>query len=699
MKNLTIALVGQPNVGKSMLINSISNSRLRVGNFSGVTVEKKEVSFDFQDYNIRIIDLPGTYSLSDYTQEERVTKEFLDHEAYDLIINVVDATNLERNLFLSAQLLGLNKKMIVALNMMDEAKKEGICIDEEQLSAILGVPCVKVSAVTKNGIGKLINRTIDMANFAHEDAKLIYSEAVEEEIVNISQFLEEKKYKSELSYRKLALKLLQEDATAYKKMHEEPIWIQLLPTIRDSLNHLYIHYDTKDTFEIFAEEMAAFAKGAVTETVRYKSSEKKSLTEKIDTILIHKVFGIPIFLFFMWGLFQLTFELGAIPMDWIDAFFLSLAEYSRNIFGNGELGSLVADGAIAGVGAVVLFLPNIMILFFGIALLETTGYMSRVAFLLDGFFHRFGLHGKSFIPLVTGFGCSVPAYMSARTLKNDKDRLITLFIIGFMSCGAKLPIYVLFAGAFFGAKSAGNVLFVIYITGAIFGLLAAKFLKVFVFKGKDEPFVMEMPKYRMPSAKLLWHTVLTKSIMYLKKAGTFILAASVFIWFASNYPKQHDLEQAFDQKINASVSVEEKAQLQNELARISLENSYLGSIGKSAEFFFAPLGFEWRMSVALVTGLAAKEVVVSTLGVLYSLGESVSEADNSLIDAIKRNIPLASAVSFILFVMIYLPCFAASIVFAKESGSYKYLVYLFFFTTTVAWVFSFVGYNLTKLLV
>jgi len=699
MKDLVIALVGQPNVGKSMLINSISNSRLRVGNFSGVTVEKAEVSFDFHGYAIRIIDLPGTYSLTDYTQDERVTKEFLENEDYDMIINVVDATNLERNLFLTTQLLGLNKKMIVALNMMDEAKKEGICIDEEQLSNILGAPCVKVSAVTKKGVGKLINRTVDMTGFELESTKLIFSDPVEEEIENITKFFREKKYHGSEDYRTMAVKLLEEDPKLYKKMHDEPIWIELLPVIREALSHLYIHYDTKDIEEIFSEEKAAFAKGAVMETVSFQKEEKKNLTERIDSLLLHKFFGIPIFLFFMWGLFQLTFELGSVPMDWIDAFFGSLGDYAKTIFGDGELGSLVADGAIAGVGAVVLFLPNIMILFLGIALLETTGYMSRVAFLLDGFFHKFGLHGKSFIPLVTGFGCSVPAYMSARTLKNDKDRLITLFIIGFMSCGAKLPVYVLFAGAFFGAKSAGNVLFIIYIAGAIFGLLAAKILKVLVFKGKDEPFVMEMPKYRLPSFKLIWHTVITKSIMYLKKAGTFILAASVVIWFASNYPKQPELESQYAQKIELTKNDKEKAQLQNELTQELLGNSYLGIIGKTTAPFFEPLGFDWRLTVALETGLAAKEVVVSTLGVLYSLGGDVTEDNNSLINEIKKNISFPTAVSFILFVMIYLPCFAASIVFAKESGSYKYLAYLFVFTTTVAWCMSFIGFHVTKMLV
>jgi len=361
------------------------------------------------------------------------------------------------------------------------------------------------------------------------------------------------------------------------------------------------------------------------------------------------------------------------------------------------LRDLLVDGIIAGVGAVVLFLPNIIILYIGIALLETTGYMSRVAFLLDGFFHKFGLHGKSFIPLVTGFGCSVPAYMAARTLKSEKDRLITLFIIGFMSCGARLPIYVLFAGAFFNPDQAGNILFFIYISGALLGLVMAKFLRVLVFKGKDEPFVMEMPKYRLPSMKLLYHTVSNNAWMYLKKAGTFILAASILIWFASNYPKNELLTQSYAQKIEQAVDADKKA-LENELKMKMLEGSYLGQIGHASEPLFAPLGFDWRLTVALETGLAAKEVVVATLGILYSIGDEVDETNGALLANLKANIGLATAVSFIVFVMIYLPCLAASLVFAREAGGFKYLAYLFIFTTITAWVFSFVAYRVTLLL-
>ncbi len=702
MNNINVVLAGQPNVGKSMLINAVSHSQLKVGNFSGVTVDKTEVDFQYcdekscSDYNIHIIDLPGAYSLTEYTIEEKVTKNFLREGDYDVIVNVVDSTNLERNLLLTMQLLELGKQVVVALNMSDEADKEGISIDEAQLSAILGVPCIKTSAKEDIGIDTLKSAIILSATQPTNSSKVIYSDTIEEEIDRIVTFLQEKKYKSDIKYRDMALKLLQEEPSMYKKMHDEPIWMELLPIIRGSLSHMYLHYETKDIDEIFEDERQAFSRGAALEVQSLKTVVKENMTQKIDSLLIHKFFGVPIFLFLMWGLFQLTFEIGSIPMDLIDKLFGAMGESAIEIFGDGDLGSVIADGIIAGVGAVVMFLPNIMILFLGIALLETTGYMSRVAFLLDGFFHKFGLHGKSFIPLVTGFGCSVPAYMAARTLKNEKDRLLTLFIIGFMSCGARLPIYVLFAGAFFAQEQAGNILFLIYISGALLGLIAAKVLNVVVFKNEDEPFVMEMPKYRLPSFKLIWHTVWNNAWMYLKKAGTYILAASVLIWFASNYPKNIHIQEQYEKKIEFASTDDSKSELTNELKQKLLENSYLGKIGKATEPLFAPLGFDWRLTVALETGLAAKEVVVSTLGVLYALGDDVDEEHSGLVEQIKKNIPFAAAVSFIVFVMIYLPCLAASMVFVKEAGGWKYLGYLFVFTTVTAWVLSFIAYNIAK---
>ena len=680
-KHIKIALVGQPNVGKSMLINSISNANLHVGNFTGVTVEKSEVLFNYKDYNFTVVDLPGTYALNDYSIEERVTSEYLTSAYYDIIINVVDSTNLQKNLQLTSELMSVGKKIVIALNMSDEAQKEQITIDNEYMSKLLGITCIKTSAQTKLGIEELIETLIHEFEVDEIEHKLIFSEPVEEEIAQIVWYLDKHKLKDSNSYRNIAINLLKNDKTTYAKLHDEPLWTELQPILIEASRHIELHHDCDDVKEAFASEYASFNKGVVTEVLsQQKQESKKTITEKIDNVLIHPIFGIPIFLFLMWGLFQLTFEIGSIPMDWIDGFFGWLGDTVGATIVNDDIRSLIVDGIIAGVGAVVLFVPNIVILFIGIALLESTGYMSRVAFLLDGFFHKFGLHGQSFIPLVTGFGCSIPAYMSARILKNDRDRLLTLFIISFMSCGARLPVYVLFAGAFFSDSMAGNVLFAIYISGAMLGLISAKILKMTAFKGEDEPFVMEMPKYRLPSVKLIWHTVVSKTMMYLKKAGTFIAGASMLIWFLSNYP--HNLTIENDTSLAPNVKAE-----------MMLEQSYLGSIGKFSEPFFEPLGFDWKMSVALQTGLAAKEVVVSTLGVLYSLGGDVDEENTSLKDIISKNISFASAVAFIVVIMIYLPCLAASVVFTREAGGIKYFFYLFGFTSFVAYTLAFIAYH------
>jgi ferrous iron transport protein B len=695
-KKITVALVGQPNVGKSMLINSIGNARLHVGNFTGVTVEKTVVTFEQEGYEFSVVDLPGTYAFTDYSIEERVTHDYLCNENYDLIINVLDSTNMEKNLQLTAELMTMNKKMVIALNMSDEADREGIEINAPYLSQLLGIPSIRVSAAAKTGLEELMNAVIKTHEATFQEQKLIFSEAVEEEIGLIRDYLNRRKFKASISNRNIAIHLLQKEKKTYRVLHDNPIWTELQPMLIEADRHVLLHHDTDDMKEAFAEEYFSFNRGIIAEAVKVKpvSPLKKTTTEKIDSVLIHPIAGIPIFLFFMWGLFQLTFEIGSIPMDWIDAFFGWFGEVVGATISNEEIRSLIVDGVIAGVGAVVLFVPNIVILFVGIALLESTGYMSRVAFLLDGFFHKFGLHGQSFIPLVSGFGCSIPAYMSARILKNDRDRLLTLFVIGFMSCGARLPVYVLFTGAFFGSEMAGNVLFGIYVFGAMIGLFAAKLLKMTAFKGSDEPFVMEMPKYRLPSLKLIWHTVLTKTMMYLKKAGTFIAAASLLVWFLSSYPKDGSLDALFGAKIEAAASDAEVKVLENQLAEAQLEQSFLGQIGHAIEPVFAPLGFDWKMAVALQTGLAAKEVVVSTMGVLYSLGSDATEEDHSLITTISSQIPFASAVAFIVVIMTYLPCLAASVVFTREAGGIKYFGYLFLFTTIVAYSLAFIAYRL-----
>ncbi|MGL2876584.1 ferrous iron transport protein B [Helicobacter pylori] len=642
MKEITIALVGQPNVGKSSLINALSNAHLKVGNFAGVTVDKMEVGLIHKEHQITIIDLPGTYALNDFTTEEKVTKDFLEKGQYDLILNVVDSTNLERNLALSAQLLDTNKKMLLALNMWDEAQKEGIKIDTEKLSKELGVVCVPTSARSK------------------------------EDRLNTELLLDE------------IVRLYSQNTT-----NNESIKVPS-QSFKESLK--------------YSQSAQRIAKLVISENKQNASFEH---TYKIDKILMHQRYGIFIFLGFMFIIFSLSFLIGGGVQKALEAGFKFLSDGVKENVANEDLASLVGDGIIGGVGATVSFLPLIVVLYFGISLLETTGYMSRVAFLLDGILHKFGLHGKSFIPLITGFGCSVPAYMATRTLQNYNERLITLFVIGFMSCSARLPIYVLFVGSFFPSSSAGFVLFCIYILGAVVALVMAKLLKLSVFKGQTESFIMEMPKYRFPSWRMVYFSIYTKSLSYLKKAGTYILVGAILIWFMSQYPKNDAAMKAYKQESllvnkNTTLSSEAKEEklkeLKTELDKKNLKNSVVGRGGAYLEKVFSPMDFDWRLSVSLVTGFMAKEVVVSTLGVLFSLGDQ-NEKSDAFREILRKEVSVPSGIAFIVFVMFYIPCFAATITFGREAGGIKFVAYLFIFTTVVAYAFSLIAFYVTQILV
>ncbi|EJB48149.1 ferrous iron transport protein B [Helicobacter pylori] len=642
MKEITIALVGQPNVGKSSLINALSNAHLKVGNFAGVTVDKMEVSLIHKEHQITIIDLPGTYALNDFTTEEKVTKDFLEKGQYDLILNVVDSTNLERNLALSAQLLGTNKKMLLALNMWDEAKKEGININTEKLSKELGVVCVPTSARSKED-------RLNTELLLDEIVRLYSQNTINNESIKVPS----QSFKESLKYSQSAQRI---------------------------------------------------AKLVISENKQNASFEH---TYKIDKILMHPRYGIFIFLGFMFIIFSLSFLIGGGVQKALEEGFKFLSDSIKENVANEDLASLVGDGIIGGVGATVSFLPLIVVLYFGISLLETTGYMSRVAFLLDGILHKFGLHGKSFIPLITGFGCSVPAYMATRTLQNYNERLITLFVIGFMSCSARLPIYVLFVGSFFPSSSAGFVLFCIYILGAVVALVMAKLLKLSVFKGQTESFIMEMPKYRLPSSRMIYFSIYTKSLSYLKKAGTYILVGAILIWFMSQYPKNDAAMKTYKQEsllvnkdatLSSEAKEEKLKELKTELDKKNLKNSVVGRGGAYLEKVFSPMDFDWRLSVSLVTGFMAKEVVVSTLGVLFSLGDQ-NEKSDAFREILRKEVSVPSGIAFIVFVMFYIPCFAATITFGREAGGIKFVAYLFIFTTVVAYAFSLIAFYVTQILV
>ncbi|GAA9094097.1 ferrous iron transport protein B [Helicobacter pylori] len=642
VEEIIVALVGQPNVGKSSLINALSNAHLKVGNFAGVTVDKMEVSLIHKERQITIIDLPGTYALNDFTTEEKVTKDFLEKGQYDLILNVVDSTNLERNLALSVQLLDTNKKMLLALNMWDEAQKEGIKINTEKLSQELGVVCVPTSARSK------------------------------EDRLNTELLLDE------------IVRLYSQNTT-----NNESIKVPS-QSFKESLK--------------YSQSAQRIAQSVIRENKQNASFEH---TYKIDKILMHPRYGIFIFLGFMFIIFSLSFLIGGGVQKALEAGFKFLSDSVKENVANEDLASLVGDGIIGGVGATVSFLPLIVVLYFGISLLETTGYMSRVAFLLDGILHKFGLHGKSFIPLITGFGCSVPAYMATRTLQNYNERLITLFVIGFMSCSARLPIYVLFVGSFFPSSSAGFVLFCIYILGAVVALVMAKLLKLSVFKGQTESFIMEMPKYRLPSSRMIYFSIYTKSLSYLKKAGTYILVGAILIWFMSQYPKSDVAMKTYKQESllvdkNTTLSSEAKEEklkeLKAKLDQTNLKNSVVGRGGAYLEKVFSPMDFDWRLSVSLVTGFMAKEVVVSTLGVLFSLGDQ-NEKSDAFREILRKEVSVPSGIAFIVFVMFYIPCFAATITFGREAGGIKFVAYLFIFTTVVAYVFSLIAFYATQILV
>lgn len=707
-KIINVALIGNPNSGKTSLFNYASGQHEHVGNYSGVTVDAKEGIFRQSGYTFRIVDLPGTYSLSAYTPEELYVRKHLQEEHPDVVINILDASNLERNLYLTTQLIDMDVRMVIALNMYDELQRKGNKFDYEMLAKMLGTPIVPTVSKTGVGIKELFDRIIRV--YEEEDPivrhiHINYGEVLEKGIQQVKNAIKTNaSIPRDLSKRYLAIKLLEDDKEVESYIRKLPEGERIMEAkaaseteIRELLN--------EDCETALTDARYGFISGALMETFEENEIQKVSKTQIIDTFVTNKLLGFPIFFLFMWLMFEATFSLGAYPMEWIESLVEWFSNMMRGAMAEGPFKDLLVDGIIGGVGGVIVFLPNILILYLFISFMEDSGYMARAAFIMDKIMHKMGLHGKSFIPLVMGFGCNVPAIMSTRTIESRNSRMITMLINPLMSCSARLPVYILLAGAFF-PDHAGLILFGLYITGILLAVLMARLFKRFLFKKEDVPFVMELPPYRMPTLKSILIHMWEKARQYLRKMGGVILVASIIIWFLGYFPRHSEGMEVYDQQIevveNSSASVEEKEEVISELERLKAmvhqESSYIGRIGHAIQPVLAPLGFDWKMSVSVLTGMAAKEVVVSTLSVLYT-GES--EESQILPERLKEDrdaegnyvfTPLI-ALSLMLFVLIYFPCIATIAAISKESGSWKWGAFTVAYSCILAWIVSFIVYQ------
>ncbi|MFA7181932.1 MAG: ferrous iron transport protein B [Bacteroidales bacterium] len=671
---IRIALVGNPNCGKTTLFNYASGSHERVGNYSGVTVDAKEAVLKKDGYQFIIVDLPGTYSITEYSPEELYVRHHIIEKKPDIVVNVIDSSNLERNLYLTTQLIDMNVKVVIALNMYDELKNKGVEFDYGFLGKMIGIPVVPTVASKGQGIDELFSKLIEVYENRDPHVRHVhinYGKIIESGIMEIQTELRKApEIMIQYSTRYLAIKLIEGDKTTLEGLGSLPNFLPLQTTVRAVVQRLEKEY-AENSETIITDAKYGFIEGALKETYK-EPAPAHGKVRTLDDLFTHKIWGFPIFIFFMWLMFQATFAIGQYPMNWIESGVSTLGSLISRSLNEGPLRDLLVDGIIAGVGGVIVFLPNILILFFFISLMEDSGYMARAAFIMDKLMHKIGLHGKSFIPLIMGFGCNVPAIMATRTLENRTDRLLTMIITPFMSCSARLPVYVLLISAFF-PNHRGLVLFSLYLTGILLAVAVALVMKKIAFSKKEVPFVMELPPYRIPTLKNtglhMWH----KAQQYLRKMGTVILVASIIIWALGYFPRDASGSRDY----------------------ASREQSYIGKLGHAIEPIIRPLGFDWKMGVSILSGLAAKEIVVSTMGVLYNGGAGNDNNDGSLISNLRNQesfTPLV-ALCFMLFVLIYFPCIAVIAAIKKES-SWKWALFTMAYTTGLAWVVTFGVYQI-----
>ncbi|NVM21799.1 MAG: ferrous iron transport protein B [Desulfobacterales bacterium] len=718
-KSITIALAGNPNAGKSTIFNNLTGTRQKVGNWPGVTVEKKEGHLTSNGYNLTIVDLPGTYSLTAYSIEEIVARNFVLDEKPDVVVDIIDSSNLERNLYLATQLRELDTKVIFVLNMADLAKERGVKIDGDKLSELLDVPVVFTVGNRNEGTRQLLETVISVAESDTElprTRRVYYGKDIEKAIAELSEFIKEKTGgKLPYNIRWIAVKLLEDDKIVKERILKavNPQGEAILREAELKRQRLRDFFDEEPEI-VMTDHRYGFIAGIVKEVIKTVSIERVDVSRQIDQVLTNRLLGIPIFVFFIWAMFQLTFSLGAYPMSWIDSAVGLMGRAAAGLLAEGILRDLIVDGVIAGVGSVIVFLPNILILFFCIALFEDTGYMARAAFMMDRVMHLIGLHGKSFIPLLMGFGCNAPAIMATRTLESERDRVLTILINPLMSCSARLPVYVLMAGTFFGAR-AGNAIFSIYALGIVLAIAVGRLFRSTILRGKTAPFVMELPPYRAPMFKGLLIHMWDRSKIFLKKMGGVILIGSVVVWFLSSFPQQVSFSRDYESEI-ASIGlhygdrissargdlreqlIREKAQavsaLQAQKAKEKVENSYMGRMGKVLAPVFAPIGMDWRGSVAVLSGFVAKEIVVSTMGVLHAVGAESGKKTEALKQALRKaGMTPLSAYAMMAFVLIYVPCLATVGAIRRETNSWRWAFFSIGYSTVLAWLVAFIIYQ------